>query len=211
MNNNGIFCDKGKDIISVDVFDASGMYISNSISCEKVNDAIIIECNDIYFYVTSIDSFGNNIRIKKLNKKPKTEYLIKVVNIIPNVEFENLSGEKVNLQSFLNIKKYVYIEFWATWCPPCVEGVDYLNEAINTRNDLIIIALNANEEKNEIKNSLSKYDIKCIQGLSNPLVEKNLHQNGYPYGVLFNKEGYPVRFGVDPKNLLNEITEYEKK
>jgi thiol-disulfide isomerase/thioredoxin len=210
-NNNGIFSEKNKDIISVNVFDSNNMYLTNSISCGKLEGENIIEFNGLFFKTISIDSFGNYIKIRKIKSKSSNFEQLKVIDRVPNILLEKINGTYSNFQDFLKEKKYIYVEFWATWCPPCVEGIDELNNVVIARSDLLVILLNANEEKEAIKDFLHRFNPQCIQALSNPQIEKHLHQNGYPYGVLFDKSGKPILFGVDPKNLLNTLTLYEKK
>jgi len=43
----------------------------------------------------------------------------------PDFEMELLSGERVTLASYAG--RMLLIDFWATWCPPCVKEVPELN------------------------------------------------------------------------------------
>ena len=44
-----------------------------------------------------------------------------------------VQGDQFNLEP----KKYSVLEFWATWCPPCVKSIPHLNEIYHEYKDYI--------------------------------------------------------------------------
>eukprot|EP00457_Paulinella_chromatophora_P022508 gb/GEZN01025447.1/.p1 GENE.gb/GEZN01025447.1/~~gb/GEZN01025447.1/.p1 ORF type:complete len:154 (+),score=17.86 gb/GEZN01025447.1/:36-497(+) len=65
------------------------------------------------------------------------------------LEFTATDGKKVNLAEYRG--KVVLIDFWATWCPPCVEEVPNLVETYNKYHsqgfEIIGISLDQSKEK----------------------------------------------------------------
>lgn len=71
-------------------------------------------------------------------------------SLIPNYTFQNIYGEKVSLHSLKG--KYIYIDFWASWCYPCkVYLKDYpiLKSKYANRNDIVYLFINVMDDKNK--------------------------------------------------------------
>ena len=55
-------------------------------------------------------------------------------------DLENLDGKKVNIADKLIKKKLILINFWATWCPPCIKEIpDLIKLKQKFREDIDLI------------------------------------------------------------------------
>lgn len=53
--------------------------------------------------------------------------------------FEDSSGKIHTLSGYKG--KWVLVNFWATWCPPCLREIPDLAELYRERNDIVIIGI----------------------------------------------------------------------
>jgi peroxiredoxin len=69
----------------------------------------------------------------------------------PDFILEDLSGRRVSLEDFKG--KVVFLNFWATWCPPCVLEMPSMEKLHNefANEGLVMLALNFRESRDQVK------------------------------------------------------------
>ena len=65
--------------------------------------------------------------------------LLKVGTQAPNFELPTPEGKKVQLSDFKG--KYVLIDFWASWCPTCLAGLEELDRLAGETNNFEVITV----------------------------------------------------------------------
>ncbi|MFN2137137.1 MAG: TlpA family protein disulfide reductase [Candidatus Promineifilaceae bacterium] len=74
----------------------------------------------------------------------------------PAFTLTSLTGESVSLSDYQG--EWVIINFWATWCPPCVDEMPYL-QSLSDRG-LNIVGVNAFEPAEDVDQFITEYSIK---------------------------------------------------
>lgn len=63
-------------------------------------------------------------------------------------QFEDVTGKKHALSDYKG--KWVLVNFWATWCPPCLKEIPDLISLYEDRTDLMIIGVAIDEASSDV-------------------------------------------------------------
>ena len=136
---------------------------------------------------------------------------------LEKINFKNINNETINLNEFEN--SLIIINFWATWCAPCIEEMPSLNrlQANTVFNNLQIIPINVGRDnieksKNFYKklkiNNLEIYFVKDVE-LANKFLLR-----GLPTTVFINKKGEEFARVIgfvdfDDKKIIKWLQKYD--
>ena len=124
-----------------------------------------------------------NLKNLVIHKDPKK---------LEKINFKNINNETINLNKFKN--SLIIINFWATWCAPCIEEMPSLNrlQANTAFNNLKIIPINVGRDNIEkSKNFYKKLKIENLEIYfdKDVVLAKKFLLRGLPTTVFINKEG----------------------
>ena len=111
---------------------------------------------------------------------------------LEKINFKNINNETINLNEFEN--SLIIINFWATWCAPCIEEMPSLNrlQANSIFKNLQIIPINVGRDNVEkSKNFYEKLNIDNLEIYFDKNVElaNKFLLRGLPTTVFINKKG----------------------
>jgi thiol-disulfide isomerase/thioredoxin len=107
-------------------------------------------------------------------------------NDIAKVNLSELTGQPIDLAQFEG--KAVFINFWATWCKPCIQEMPTIASAQDKlKNENVIFLLASNEEPDQIERFIKKHSYKFhYVHLENM---EALKIQALPTTFIFNPEG----------------------
>jgi len=77
---------------------------------------------------------------------PGSAYSVEVDQMAPNFSVQNLlDGKHVSLEQLKG--KVVYLDFWASWCPPCLKSFPFMEQLKQKygKRGLVVIAISLDE------------------------------------------------------------------
>lgn len=127
---------------------------------------------------------GCNEKPKKkvLEAEEKETTLVKVRST-----FEDINGNPVELNDFKG--KKVLLNFWATWCRPCIEEMPALlraQEELATDNYVVLLASDQSMEKIKAFRDKKKFDFTYLK-FNGALADMKV--NALPATFIYNEEG----------------------
>ncbi len=110
-------------------------------------------CVSLYFWSTKKWGVTTNIPagIKVLNDIEK--------NGVPKFTLKDIHGDTVSLEDFAD--KVVILNFWASWCEPCVDEFPTLIKLIkHFKGKIVLIAISADHTESDMNNFIRAFDVK---------------------------------------------------
>jgi thiol-disulfide isomerase/thioredoxin len=156
---------------------------------------------DIFFWVLlllliipgprKVISTGINrvaLQIKSPAKIPETKQ-ISLGESDYNWILQNANGDMVNLSDYRD--KPVFLNFWATWCPPCVAELPEIQKAWEKHGNSVEFLLVTNQEKTFVEAFMEKH------GYSVPV-----HYEAAAAPGVFNHNSIPTTYILSPEGKI---------
>ena len=150
-------------------------------------------------YAEAFQNFSPEIKNsdegKKMEEKLKYFKQSKVGSIAPEFSLKDINDKVISLSDFKN-KNYVLIDFWASWCAPCIEEFPYLKilyEKYQSQG-FEVISISKDVASESWKKGITKENIEYWKHISlaensSSTMDKDYFVNGIPHKVLIDKNG----------------------
>ena len=99
---------------------------------------------------------------------------------------KGLDGEIINLKQHKG--QVLFINFWATWCPPCIKEMPGLQNLYNDYGDKITFLFIARDKEKRVEAFLVKKEYELPVYFENGLTPKTLYHPSLPTTYIIDKE-----------------------
>jgi thiol-disulfide isomerase/thioredoxin len=200
VNQNSRFDDEGIDAIGL-----AGSKSTEECAFEESCPSIVLysknltaKLDDSYYEIESINPNGDEVKIKTLETLP-AKINITFYQTLPfdmKLKMISSSEEKTFRQLIDPKAKYIYLNYWSTYCSPCIEEIPLINE-FSDKGFAIVNICESTMYKAATK-YINQYGFKGEHVYINPSVEKDLQltTSGFPNGILYNQQGEILCYNI---------------
>lgn len=119
-------------------------------------------------------------------RSDSTDYAV-IGEQAPSFKLANLQGETVDLADYEG--KGVLLNFWASWCNPCVNELPLINEAYKL-SGVDVLAINVGENAETAQRFAERYELAFPIVLDEEMdIKRQYRVSGLPLTVLINSDG----------------------
>lgn len=116
---------------------------------------------------------------------------IDTVNVSSNdFSMLNEAGEKFNTESLRG--KVVFINFWATWCPPCIKempSIEQLKKSYDGNDDIVFLLVDVDGKMEKSKAFMQKNNFDLQVSIPDSNIPSTLLGNAIPTTIILDKNG----------------------
>lgn len=170
----------------------------------KANDeSVVFRVGQMYLSTKKADVGKNQIVLRENSAKDYKRTELAVGVELPDFSFVDLNGKKRRLSEFRG--KYVLLDFWGFWCPPCRDEMPYLREAYKRYQSrgLEIVGMNTdNFTPESIKKSLDQNQMTWTQARLDSFKDLRDYQ--------LRIESFPTTFLLSPDGKILSMSRHKR-
>ncbi len=148
--------------------------------------------------------FESQEALRKING-----YGLKAGEKCPSFSSKDINGKEVSLERVR--KKYIILNFWASWCKPCIEEMPVLVEISKKypKESLEIISFSSDSDYRSFEKSVQKLRMGWTNVFNNISINNTFGVHSIPKNILVDPDGKIVLI-IDSNNI-KEIEVYLEK
>ena len=158
------------------------------------NESVIFRFGDMYLSTKKADVEKNQIVLRDHEAKEYKRLELAIGKEFPDFAFSDFDGKKRKFSEFRG--KFVLLDIWGFWCPPCRKELPYIREASKRFADrnLVVVGLNTDEDftVDSMKKALKDNGMTWTQARFDSVLELlrvGLRVNSFPTTFLISPDG----------------------
>ncbi len=138
------------------------------------------------------------------------DVVIRSWGMAPDFSLKGINGELFQLSDYKG--KWLLIDFWGTWCGPCVEEMPEINEFVkhlSEKSSLAFLSIACYDNQEQVKRFLKDQAFNLPTAMSDNIVEKRFQVTGYPSKFMISPDGrmLPLQSRSDWKKIMNQFSQ----
>jgi thiol-disulfide isomerase/thioredoxin len=179
---------------------------------EEIGLYELIKIDSSIYKNLGVDLNNNTLILERLPKNKKLFSTNVGYNAIPFKIKKLNSKDSISLSDFKG--KFLYLDFWGSWCAPCLMEIPSLEHAYEKtdRKDIEFLGIVVNDTKEKLIEAIKGYEIKYPQVLESDAnnLKKKYNIVGFPTTFLIDRKGRIVAKNLKGEALLDTLNYYIK-
>jgi thiol-disulfide isomerase/thioredoxin len=127
----------------------------------------------------------------------------------PEFTAKDVHGNEHSLQSLLKGDNYILLDFWATWCGPCIRFMPKLKELAEKYADkgLVVVAISTDKDKDVWQKFLEREPKPWLNLLDESNISKDFGVSGIPSLYLLDPQGRIVFGKQSGQSVADKLAE----
>ena len=195
---------QGNDASAISIDTSSSMYhnIVSNARCNSISNTKYLDFEGNFFRINKVDRDGEFIEIEKCDAivEDSCIYIDTYLRAF-NYKYE---GGDFDIQEILDEGKYVVINVWSEYCPPCIRSIPVLEELQEKYKDKVtLLSLFAGNQKALTKLEDS-FTMSYSLGIISEEIRNDIMVDGYPYKAIIAPDGKIIKLGFRGTKKLEE-------
>ena len=154
------------------------------------------------------ESWRNREDIKVLEQRIAARVATRPGMTYANVKGQNAQGQPTDLAAMVKPGKYTLVDFWASWCGPCIRQTKVIKELYNKYKDkgLDVVGVAVWDEPENTLKAIKSHDLQWPCIINAQTIPTDLYGiSGIPCIILINPEGIIVSRDKQSQALIDDV------
>ena len=126
-------------------------------------------------------------------------------SVAPDFVVQTVAGDSLRLSDFRG--KFVMLDFWGTWCAPCLNELPHLKKLSQSFSDELKVIGLAHDDPRNLADFVKENDIPYPNGIADPKIEKAYGIVSWPTTFLIAPNGKIIAKNLRGEKLVDLVAE----
>lgn len=155
----------------------------------------------VFFIICGINTIVGKEKGDTLSIPLKMNYSYTIEcskGIAPLFNSKDINGKNIDLAKLRD--KYVLIDFWGSWCNPCIAMIPKIKKIHEENTDLIVISIAHDQENNTLQETRKIIAEKGMDWINIYQYDRELAKPSI--ATMYNIYAYPTTILIDPQGKI---------